>query len=132
MGGLPVNLKEQSFEEGLRSHGFQEVDAAFDTSGKGAARQTCLQILGKRGVLICIGHGETLNLNVSPDLIATERAVLGSEYFRFDELPANLELLRAHGAYLRQIITHRFGVGEIQPAFELLFRGETGKVVIEQ
>ena len=49
-----------------------------------------------------------------------------------DEFHANLELLRAHGDYLRQIITHRFGVGEIQSAFELFFRGETGKVVIEQ
>jgi len=131
-GGLPVNLKERSFEEGMRFHGLTEVDAAFDTSGKGAARQACLQLLGKRGVLVCIGHGEGLTLDVSPDLIANERAVLGSEYFCYNEFPANLERLRVHGDYLRQIITHRYPVGDIQAAFELFFRGETGKVVIEQ
>ena len=77
------------------------VDAAIDTSGKEAARRSAMDALGKRGVLVCVGHGQGLTLDVSPDLIATERAVLGSEYFRFDELPANLERLRAHREYLR-------------------------------
>lgn len=132
LGGLPVNLKERSFADGMRYHGLPEVNAAFDTSGKGAARQACLGLLGKRGVLVCIGHGEGLTLDVSPDLIANERAVLGSEYFCFNEFPANLERLRTHGDYLRQIITHRLPVSDIQAAFELFFQGETGKVVIEQ
>jgi threonine 3-dehydrogenase len=65
-------------------------------------------------------------------LIAPERAVLGSEYFCFNELPESLALLRSHRAYLSQIITHRYAVGAIQHAFELFFAGSTGKVVIEQ
>ena len=52
LGGLPVNLKERSLQEGMQLHGLQALDAAFDTSGKGAARQAALQILGKRGVLV--------------------------------------------------------------------------------
>ncbi len=108
LGGLPVNLKEQSLDEGLRYHGLKEVDVAFDTSGKGCSSPGQPANSGQAWALVCIGHGEDLNLTVSPDLIATERAVLGSEYFRFDELPANLERMSAHGDYLRQIITHRF------------------------
>ena len=96
------------------------------------ARRGALDLLDKRGVLVCIGHGEGLSLSVSPDLIATERAILGSEYFCFNELPANVERLQNHLPYLRQIITHRFPVSEIQHAFELFWQGETGKVVIEQ
>jgi threonine dehydrogenase-like Zn-dependent dehydrogenase len=69
---------------------------------------------------------------VSPDLIATERAILGSEYFAFNELPGNLDLLRKNRAYLGQIITHRMGVGDIQTAFELFYQGNTGKVIVEQ
>ena len=59
-------------------------------------------------------------------------ALISSEYFAFHELGENLPLLKANRSYLGQIITHRFGVDEIQHAFELFFRGETGKVVIEQ
>jgi threonine dehydrogenase-like Zn-dependent dehydrogenase len=132
LGALPINLEEQTLAGGLRDHRLDAVDAAIDTSGRGSARRAALDALAQRGVLVCVGHGEDLMLTVSPDLIATERAVLGSEYFRYDDLPANLALLRAHRPYLAQIITHRYGVGALQEAFEVFFGRQTGKVVIEQ
>lgn len=132
LGGDVVDLREVTLDRGLKGHGLDEVELAIDTSGKGEARHSLLRVLSKRGVLVCAGHGEGLSLDVSRDLIAPERAVLGSEYFRFDELPSNLELLREHLPYLRRIITHRFAVRDIQEAFELFFRGETGKVLVER
>ncbi|MBW3625180.1 MAG: alcohol dehydrogenase catalytic domain-containing protein, partial [Armatimonadetes bacterium] len=132
LGGRPIPLEGGTVEAGLRSHGRSRVDLAVDTSGKEEARRAGMDLLDKRGALVCVGHGEGLNLTVSPDLIAPERAVLGSEYFRYDELPGNLELLRAHRSYLGQIISHRFPVTEIQRAFETFWGGETGKVVVEQ
>jgi threonine 3-dehydrogenase len=132
LGGVPIDLRSQSLEAGAKAAGFETVDLAIDTSGKTTARQAALDQLGKRSVLVCVGHGEELHLTVSSMLIAPERAVLGSEYFCFNELPASLELLRSHRAYLSQIITHRFAVGAIEQAFELFFAGSTGKVVIEQ
>jgi threonine dehydrogenase-like Zn-dependent dehydrogenase len=132
MGGMPIDVRETSVEEGIRKNGLSFVDAAIDTSGKGAARQACLNALDRRGVLVCVGHGEGLSLEVSRDLIAPERAVLGSEYFRFDELPANLERLKQHRDALRPIITHRFGVEEIEEAFRTFFGGSTGKVLVVQ
>jgi len=132
LGALPIDLNRQSLADGLQRHGLETTDLAMDTSGRQTAREECIGVLAKRGVLVCIGHGEGLSLSVSPDLIAAERAVLGSEYFCFDELPANLALLRMHRGYLSQIITHRYGVDEIEQAFRTFFGGETGKVVIEQ
>lgn len=132
LGGVPIDLRSQSLEQGVRVAGLDTIDLAIDTSGKTIARQAALDVLGKRGVLVCVGHGETLQITVSSGLIAPERSVLGSEYFCFNELPASLELLRAHRAYLRQIITHRYLVVDIQYAFEQFFAGSTGKVVIEQ
>ena len=81
------------------------ADAAIDTSGRESARRAALTALDRRGVLVCVGHGQGLTLDVSPHLIAPERAVLGSEYFRFDELPANWERLQAHRSFLTPIIT---------------------------
>jgi len=132
MGAIPINLTDTSLEAGLSAAGLNGIDAAFDTSGRTTARQTALQALNHRGVLVCIGHGQELNLQVSSDLIATERAVLGSEYFPFSELEANHRLMGEHLPYLSQIITHRFGPQSMQEAFELFFKGDTGKVVIEQ
>ena len=132
MGGLPVNVAERTLADGLERHGLSDVDAGFDTSGVGGARRGALNSLSQRGVLVCIGHGGGLDLTISPDLIGPERAVIGSEYFCFNELPDNLAYLRQHRDYLMQIITHRMPVSDIQYAFELFFEGNTGKVVIEQ
>ncbi|NYH91396.1 alcohol dehydrogenase catalytic domain-containing protein [Actinopolymorpha rutila] len=107
-------------------------DVAFDSSGRGSARQAAISALAKRGALICVGHGEGLNLNVSRDLISPERAVLGSEYFRYDEMPDNHRLLLEHRELIGRVITHTFPPSELPHAFELFLSGQTGKVVIVQ
>jgi propanol-preferring alcohol dehydrogenase len=132
LGGLPVNVSAESLQGGLVRHGYEHVDLAIDASGKSAARRAALDVLAKRGALVCVGHGEDLTVTVSPDLIGPERAILGSEYFCYDELPGNLDRLRGNLAYLSQIITHRFLVSDIQTAFETFIGGNTGKVVVEQ
>jgi threonine 3-dehydrogenase len=86
--------------------------------------------LSRRGVLVCVGHGETLELVVSDDPIAPERAVLGSEYFRYDEMPRNLELMRDNRDLLARVITHRFDVAQIAEAFKTFLSGESGKVIV--
>jgi threonine 3-dehydrogenase len=131
-GGVPINVKDASLAVKLKAEGTEHPDMAIDTSGKQGAREDALRSLGPRGSLICVGHGEGMNLEISPDLVNLERGVMGSAYFRYDEFPANLRRLRQHRTYLNQIITHRLGVDDIQYAFELFFQGETGKVVIEQ
>ena len=132
LGGLPINVAGGTVRAGLKGHGVDSADMAVDTSGKQAAREEGHRALAQRGSLICVGHGEGISLKISPDIIAPERSVVGSEYFRFDELAPNLRRLQQHRSYLNQIITHRFGVDEIQKSFELFFGGETGKVIIEQ
>ena len=108
------------------------VDAAFDSTGKESARRAALSVLGKRGVLVCVGHGEGLTLDVSGDLIAPERAVLGSEYFRYNEMAGNLALLRDNRTELAKVITHTFPVAQISQAFDTFLSGQAGKVVVTQ
>ncbi|MFT3888769.1 MAG: alcohol dehydrogenase catalytic domain-containing protein [Arachnia sp.] len=109
-----------------------QPDLAFDSSGKQSARELAIRALSQRGALICVGHGEGIALDVSRDLIAPERAVLGSEYFRFDEMPDNLAALRAHRDFLGRIVTHTYDVAQIREAFDAFLAGETGKVVVTQ
>jgi threonine 3-dehydrogenase len=125
LGGLPVDLSRDGAIEKIKN-----IDAAIDATGKTVARRSALSLLGQRGVLVCLGHGESLTLSVSEDLIAPERTIMGSEYFRFAEMAGNLEILQANREYLRRIITHQVPRSEIVHAFELFLSGETGKVVV--
>lgn len=131
LGGLPVNLNKGSLAEGLAAHAFSEVDIAIDSSGKESARRSALDILAKRGVFICVGHGEGLNLKISPDLIATERAILGSEYFCYHELRENLDIYLENRDYLDQIMTHKFPILELEEAFRVFVNRDSGKVIVE-
>jgi threonine 3-dehydrogenase len=133
LGAIPVDLRRRALADALRETGISSgADVAVDTAGREAARRALLDALSQRGVLVCVGHGEGLTMAISRDLIGPERTVMGSEYFRYDELPRNLELLRANRAYLGQIITHHLGIGELEEGYRLFLAGETGKVVIEQ
>ena len=133
LGGKPISVANgKTLANGLKGYGVNGIDIAIDTTGKKVAREASLHALAQRGALILVGHGEELLLNVSPDMIATERTILGSEYFAYAELNANYEYLKQHRDYLNKIITHRYSVNEIQHAFELFFQGDTGKVIIEQ
>lgn len=126
-GGIAVLATEESSLSRL-----PPPDVAFDSSGKERARRAALDIVGQRGALVCVGHGEGLAVDVSKDLLGPERAVLGSEYFCFSELADNLDLLRSHQDTISRIISHRYPVARIQEAFEFFLAGETGKVVITQ
>jgi len=126
LGGDPIDALDR---EAVLS---RTPDISFDSSGRQSARELALAAAGKRGVLVCIGHGEGIQLNVSADLIAPERAVVGSEYFRYDELAENLGLLSDNEDYISRVITHRLPADRIDEAFDLFFSGETGKVVVTQ
>lgn len=125
--GIPVDASNPRAIEAVGT-----PDIAFDSSGKQLARRAALDILGKRGALVCVGHGETVTLDVSKDLLEPEHAVLGSEYFRYDEMSANLALLEEHQDDIARIISHRFPVERISEAFEVFLSGETGKVLVTQ
>ncbi|GAA2243651.1 alcohol dehydrogenase catalytic domain-containing protein [Herbiconiux moechotypicola] len=127
LGAIPVDATDPRAVLGI-----PQPDVAFDASGRESARRLALDILGKRGALLCLGHGEGLTLNVVGDLLQPEHAVLGSEYFRFDEFGDNLALLQQHQEYISRVITHRYPVSEIEEAFARFFSGESGKVVVVQ
>jgi threonine dehydrogenase-like Zn-dependent dehydrogenase len=122
MGGLPVADMSK----------LPLVDAAVDASGRGDARQVAVRRLNRRGVLVCVGHGQGLELEVSPDLVSNEAAVIGSEYFPYADLTANHQLLKENPDRVSRLITHRFDLAETEVAFSTFFGGETGKVVVTQ
>jgi len=91
---------------------------AFDATGKLAARKGALAALAKRGVLVCVGHVRHLRWPFRTSH-RPERAVLASEYFRYEEMARNLELLRDNRALIARVITHRFDVAQITGAFKI-------------
>jgi threonine 3-dehydrogenase len=119
LGGSPVQAEKL-------------VDAAVDASGRADARQAAVRRLNRRGVLVCVGHGQGLELDVSRDLVSNEAAVIGSEYFPYGAFERNHALLLDNLDQVSKLITHTFDLSETQSAFETFLSGESGKVVVTQ
>ena len=132
LGGIPVDARWESAVSVLEQHGLARADLAIDASGCMPARHAALTAVAPSGTLVCVGHGGSLTVDVSAQLIGPERAVLGSEYFPFAMLEGNHRLLLEHRALVAQIITHRVAVAELEPALHRFFAGDTGKVVVER
>ena len=112
LGGIPVDVREPERDAGAGRH-----RRRHRLHGQDRGARAIIEFLGKRGVLACVGHGEGLSLTVSPDLIATERTVMGTEYFRYAEMRDNLELLLANRDYFGKIITHQMPRSQISEGF---------------
>ncbi len=121
LGGMPITAGELA-DKGA-------FDVVIDTTGASSARSEGMAALAPCGVLICVGHGGGLSLEVSRDLIGPERAVLGSEYFPIADIARNLALLHGHREYFSRIITHRVPANDLAAAFAMFLGGSTGKVV---
>jgi threonine dehydrogenase-like Zn-dependent dehydrogenase len=129
LGGIPVDAREQSLAAAL---GPGRASLAVDTSGQPAGRAAALAALGPRGTLVCVGHGGTLTVDASQEIVHPELAIVGSEYFPVAMLEDNHRLLLEHRDRLEPIVTHRLPVGRLEEAMRLFFGGRTGKVVVEQ
>lgn len=133
LGALPVLSTDMTLAEGLKYHGIERPDVTIDAAGREAVRDECMALLAHRGVMVSVAHGGGLTIqSLYGDFVFREMTLIGSEYFAYHELEENHRLLKENRSYLNQIITHRMGVDELQQAFELFFKGPTGKVVIEQ
>ena len=132
MGGLPIDLSKQSLEEGMEDYGIKNPDVAIDATGKAIARKNALNALAKRGVLVMVGNGEGLEFEQYPDMGGPERSILGSEYFSYNEMEANHELLKDNQEYLSQIITHQYNIKDVQKSYEHFFSpdSDAGKIAV--
>lgn len=133
LGGLPILTTDTTLESGLKAHGIDQLDVAIDAAGREEVRDECMALLAHRGVMVAVAHGGGLTIkSLYGDFTFREMTLIGSEYFAYHELEENYRLLKENREYLGQIVTHRMPVDRIQEAFELFWKGETGKVVIEQ
>ena len=85
-------------------------------------------------MLVLVGNGEGLEFEQYPDMGSKERSILGSEYFSYNELEDNHQLLKNNQEYLSQIITHKYSIDEIQKAYDHFFSSDSnaGKIAVYQ
>ncbi len=121
------NTLEEVIAETYQKKGFERT---VDCSGHTLGRQLCIRATRKWGKMVMIGEGGTVEFNPSQDIIHDQITIYGSwvtNIWRMEEL---VERLVRWGIHPEDLVTHRFGLNEVDKAYQLMDEGKCGKVAV--
>ncbi len=107
------------------------VDKAIDCSGVVAAHRLCIDATRRKGMVAFVGEcGDDTPLRISDDMIRKGLTLVGSWHYNLADAPRLMHAIGNLGEQLDMLITHRFGIDDIQSAWELQVSGQCGKVIL--
>jgi threonine dehydrogenase-like Zn-dependent dehydrogenase len=121
------NTLQDVISETYQGKGFERT---VDCSGHTDGRQLCIRATRQWGKMVMIGEGGTVEFNPSPDIIHDQITIYGSwvtNIWRMEEL---VERIVRWGIHPEDLVTHRFGLDEVDKAYQLMDEGKCGKVAI--
>ena len=107
------------------------ADKAVDCSGAAAAQRLLIDSVRRRGEVAFVGEGGELTLHVSGDMLRKGLTLHGQWHYNLADTPRMMRTIRACGAQLDRLITHRFPMSRVQEAWELQLTGNCGKVLLD-
>ncbi|RUA09102.1 MAG: alcohol dehydrogenase, partial [Flavobacteriia bacterium] len=121
------NTLEEVKAETYQNKGFERT---IDCSGHTLGRQLCIRATRQWGKMVMIGEGGTVEFNPSPDIIHDQITIYGSwvtNIWRMEEL---VERIVRWGIHPEDLVTHRFGLEDVDKAYQLMDEGKCGKVAV--
>ena len=107
------------------------VDSAIDCSGVVAAHRLCIDATRRKGMVAFVGEcGDDTPLRISDDMIRKGLTLVGSWHYNLADAPRLMRAIGELGEQLDRLITHRFGIDDIQRAWETQVSGQCGKVLL--
>jgi len=107
------------------------VDCALDCSGAVAAERLCMDATRRKGKVAYVGESSgDLTIRVSPDLVRTGIAIMGSWHYNLNLYPKIMQVIQCSPA-IDLLISHVLPMTQIDQAFELCASHETAKVILK-
>ncbi len=110
--------------------GGRGVEKAIDCSASPAGRLTAIQATRQWGDIAFVGEGNSCTFQPSPDIIHDQKKIHGSwvtSIWLMEELVERLDRWKIHPA---DLVTHRFSLDRVSEAYELMAKGQCGKVAV--
>jgi threonine 3-dehydrogenase len=128
---LTVNVNKTSVAEAKKELGIIGFDIGLEMSGNGSAFETMLENMyhGGRIALLGILSNETVikwNQVIFKGLVL--KGIYGREIF---ETWYKMQTMLQSGLDVRPLVTHRFQFDRYAEAFDVMFSGNCGKVILE-
>ncbi|HEX7115998.1 MAG TPA: L-threonine 3-dehydrogenase [Steroidobacter sp.] len=129
---LALNVTRDSLDDSMKQLGMQEgFDVGLEMSGNASALRDMLRTMHHGGSIAMLGippHEVAIDWNEVILKGLTIKGIYGRQMF---ETWYKMASLLQSGLDVRPVITHRFPYTDYQKAFEVMGRGQSGKVVME-
>jgi S-(hydroxymethyl)glutathione dehydrogenase/alcohol dehydrogenase len=130
-----INAARSSVLESIRELLPQGADYAVDASGNKTAMENAFECIKTTGVCVIAGNlGKDEKIQLHPfELIKGKRIVgtWGGETKPDRDIPAYLKAFAQGKLPIDRMITHRFGLEDINKAFQVLIKGDAGRIILK-
>jgi threonine dehydrogenase-like Zn-dependent dehydrogenase len=106
------------------------VERSFDASASDKGRATAIRAARQWGKIAFVGEGGTVNFNPSPDIIHDQKTIYGSWVTSIWLMENLVEELVRWNLRPELLVTHRFPLEKAPEAYDLMDKGNCGKVAI--
>ncbi|HID06882.1 MAG TPA: hypothetical protein EYP10_07010, partial [Armatimonadetes bacterium] len=101
------------------------ADGAMEVTGKPDGFALALKLVGKAGVVACVGENRNVTVNIG-ELIRSDITLFGSWYYHRYEYWEMVRMYR-RGLQVSKLISHQFPLTKAQDAFREFAEGKTAK-----
>jgi len=130
-----INASKSSVLKSISAILPQGADYAIDASGNKTAMENAFAGIKEKGVCVIAGNlGKDEKIEIHPfELIKGKRIIgtWGGETDPDKDIPAYLKAYTKGQLPINRMITHRFALEDINKAFEVLVKGEAGRIVLK-
>ncbi|NGX57405.1 MAG: L-threonine 3-dehydrogenase [Chlamydiae bacterium] len=127
-----VNVHKENLSNVMETLGIQEGFAvALEMSGSPQALTQSLETLqpgGKLGLLGLLPPGISIDWNLVIFKMLTLKGIYGRQVFKTWEQMAQM---LQEGLDVEPVVTHRYPIEDFQKGFDVMMKGESGKVILE-
>ena len=116
----------------------EKVDVIIDTTGIPEVISACVSKLSGKGRMILVGQPapgkgvEVMNaVNLFSGMGQTIKATQGGKTNPTEDIPRYVRMHREGILDIESFVTHRFKLGQVNEAFDLLRSGNAGRIIIE-
>jgi Zn-dependent alcohol dehydrogenase len=116
----------------------EKVDVIIDTTGIPEVISACVSKLSGKGRMILVGQPapgrgvEVMNaVNLFSGMGQTIKATQGGKTNPAEDIPRYVRMHKEGLLDIKQFVTHRFKLEQVNEAFDLLRSGNAGRIIIE-
>jgi L-iditol 2-dehydrogenase len=107
------------------------VTRAIDCSGKPSSERLLIDMAAVRGMIAFVGENpDTIPISPSQDMIRKGLTLLGCWHMNVLDAPDLVTFLRRFPRKADLLISHKFGFGHVQEAFDVFASRKTAKVLL--